>query len=52
VHFSAVIVPVDVHAEVFLSVPVHRTLVVFVEDVFEVFCMLAPNVFYSEVVDA
>ncbi len=50
--FSLLIVPINVHAEVFLAIPILRALVVHVENVEQVLCMFLANIFHAKIVDA
>jgi hypothetical protein len=52
VYFFVIVVPVDVHSQVVLSVPILQAFVMFVEDGGEVFGMLLTNVFDAKVVNA
>jgi hypothetical protein len=52
VYFFVVVVPVDVHSQVALPVPILQALVMFIEDGGEVFGLLATNVFDAKIVDA
>ncbi len=51
-YFFVIVVPVDVHSQVAMSVPILQAFVMFVEDGGKVFNMLATNVFDAKVVDA
>ncbi len=50
--FSLLVVPINVHAEVFLTVPIFRALVLHVENLEQVLGMFSANVFYAKIVDA
>ena len=46
------VVPINVHAKVFLAVPILRALVVNVENVEQVLGVFSANVFHAKIVDA
>jgi hypothetical protein len=52
VYFFVIVVPVNVHSQVALSVPILRAFVMIVEDGGEVFGMLTTNVFDAEIIYA
>jgi hypothetical protein len=50
--FSMLIVPINVHAEVFLAIPILRALVVHVENLEQMLGVFSANVFHAEIVNA
>ncbi len=50
--FFVIVVSVDVHSQVVLSVPILQAFVIFIEDGGKVFGVLATNIFDAEMVDA
>ena len=52
VYFFVIVVPVNVHSQVALSVPILQAFVMFVEDGGKVFGMLVTNVFDAKMVNA
>ncbi len=46
------IVPINVHAKVFLAVPILRALVVHVENLEQILGVLLANLFHNKIVDA
>ncbi len=46
------IVPINVHAEVFLAIPILRALVVHVENLEQMLGVFSANVFHAEIVNA
>ncbi len=50
--FSLLVVPINVHAKVFLAVPILRAFVVHVENLEQVLGMFLANVFYDKIVGA
>ncbi len=52
VYFFVIVVPVDVHSQVVLSIPILQAFVMFIEDGGKVFGVLATNVFDAEIINA
>jgi hypothetical protein len=50
--FSLLVVPINVHAKVFLAVPILRALVVYVKNVEQVLGVFSANVFHAKIADA
>jgi hypothetical protein len=50
--FSMLIVPINVHAEVFLAAPILQALVVHVESLEQVLGVFLANVFHAKIVNA
>jgi hypothetical protein len=50
--FSLLVDPINVHAEVFLAVPILQALVVHVENLEQVLGKFSANVFHAKIVDA
>ncbi len=50
--FSLLIVPINVHAKVFLAIPFLRALVVHVENLEQVLGVFLANVFHAKIVNA
>ena len=49
---SLLVVPINVHAKVFLAIPILRARVVHVEKLEQVLGMFSANVFHAKIVDA
>jgi hypothetical protein len=47
-----IIVPINVHAKVFLAVPILQKLVVHVENLEQVLSVFSADVFHTKIVDA
>jgi hypothetical protein len=52
VYFFVIVVPVDVHSQVALTVLILQAFVIFFEDGGKVFSMLVTNIFDAKIVDA
>ncbi len=50
--FPLLVVPINVHAKVFLAVPILQALVVHVENLEQVFGMFSANVFHAKIAKA
>ncbi len=50
--FSLLVVPINVHADVFLAVPILRELVVHAENLEHVLGVFSANLFHAKIVDA
>jgi hypothetical protein len=50
--FIMLVVPINVHAEVFLAILILRALVMHVENLEQVLGMFSANVFHTKIVDA
>jgi hypothetical protein len=50
--FSLLVVPINVHAEVFLAVPILQGLIVHVENLEQVLGMFSANAFHAKIVNA
>jgi hypothetical protein len=49
--FSLLVVPINVHAKVFLAIPILQAFVVHVENLEQVLCVFSANKFHANIVN-